>query len=236
MSITADDIDEIVSNVVSEAEAHALAERHKRSFGVATPSDPTNVTWTGACGVKGPADAYPLNTSAIGGDDLVEVQQPLSANVSPDSALSDNNSSFRARAYSSSNAFAQQQASEWQQARKADTDSAEGLLGKADVPESVAKNSKLLALKQRRLGSLSSSLDLSRESSFDSASHALLDDNASTPQNSFAGLLAHNSTSAMHTDTELNEQASIPLAPLPLDSTTGTQTIAFACACTILLL
>lgn len=229
MSNTFDEIDEIVSNLVSEAEAHVLAERHKQPCG---DTDSANATWNGA-------DAYRVSTptgSAFGGSNFVEVQQTLTTTVSPEPVLPDNNSSLQAGACSSSNAVAQQQASDLQQARKVSTDSAEVLLGKTDAHESVAKNSKLLALKQRRLGSLSSSLDLSRESSFDSASHAPFNDTASTPQKSFAGPVAHDSNSAMQTETELNEQASISLAPLPLDSTTGAQMITIACACTISLL
>ena len=231
MNDTADEVDEIISNLVSEAEAHVLSERHEQPCRGTNPSDPANSTWNGACSVKSPADAYPVITptgSAFAGSNIFEVQQPLSTNHSPSSASSGNNSSLQTGAYVLSKAFAQQQASQLQQTTIVDTDSAEGLLGKTDVPESVAKNSKLLALKQRRLGSLNSSLDLSRESSLDSATHAPPNDTAATPQSSFAGPVAHDSTSAMQANAALNEQASITSAPLPLDSTTGIQAIAVA--------
>lgn len=232
-----DEVDEIVSNLVSEAEAHVLAEQHKQPFGGTAPSDSANATWNTACSVKAPADGVSTPTgSAFGGSKFAEVQQALSTNVSPEPVSPDDNSTLQAGACISSNAVAQQQASQVQQAKKVNTDSAERLLGNTDVHESVAKNSKLLALKQRRLGSLSSSLDLSRESSFDSAPHAPLNDTASTPQSSFAGPMAFDNNSAMQADTELNEQASISLAPLPLDSTTGTQTVTIACACILSLL
>lgn len=222
MSHIADEIDEILSNLVSEAEAHVLAQRHKQRSESTTLLDPANAKLNGVCSEKGPADAHRVSTptgSALGGSSVVEVKQLLSTNVSPEPVPSDDTSSLQAAAYIARNKVAQQQAAQLQHPS---IDSAEGFLGRDDVPESAAKSSKLLALKQRRLGSLSSSLDLSRESSFDSAPHAPLNDMASTPQNSFAGPVAHDSSSAMQADTELNEQASISLAPLPLDSTTGT--------------
>lgn len=225
MNQSADEIDELVNSLVSEAEAYVLAERHQQRHEGTVSSDPANRTWHGASSVKGPVDACPVSTvtGPAPGASAVEVQQPLSTTVSPESVVSHNSSTVLAPAHPSGNGVAQQQLSELQQPRNVDASPAEGPLGKTDVLESAPKNSKLLALKQRRLGSLNSSLDLSRETSFDSALRQPLDDTASALQSSFAAPVAHDSISAMQTDTELNEQASVSLAPLPLDSTTGTQ-------------
>ncbi len=101
-----------------------------------------------------------------------------------------------------------------------------GLIVPTDAPEVFARSNKLLALKQRRLGSLSSSLDLSRESSFDvSAHHAVLDDAGSSLQNSLA-MPTHHEQPPMQDNTDLNEQASTSLAHLPLDSMTGAHPVA----------
>ena len=99
-----------------------------------------------------------------------------------------------------------------------------GLIGKTDLPESVVK-SKLLALKQRRLESHSSSLDLSRESSFDSSlQRVAANETVSSLQNSFAAAAAGASSgSNVQDELEVNEQGSFSLAPLPLDSNTGVQ-------------
>lgn len=221
MDQTAEEIDKIVSSLVSEAEAYVLEERHKQRLQGTAPSDAADPTRHGGFSPKDPIDAYPAGT----------VAGPASG-ASPESVSSHNSSSVLASAHPSSNGVAQQQASELQQPREVDAIAAEGPLGKTDVLESAPKNSKLLALKQRRLGSLNSSLDLSRESSFDSVLRHPLDDTASTLQTSFAAPVAHDSSSAMQADTQLNEQASASLAPLPLDSTTGTEMTAGACACT----
>lgn len=234
MKPAAVEVDEIVSTLVSEAEAYVLAERHQQLLEGTAPADSANATSHEASCEKGPVDAYPVSPviGPASGASAIEGQQPLSATVSPEPVSSHTSSSVVASAHPSSNGVAQQQLSELQQPREVDASLAQAPLGKVDVLESAAKNSKLLALKQRRLGSLNSSLDLSRESSFDSALRQPLDDAASTLQNSFAAPVAHDSSSAMQADTELNEQASISLAPLPLDSTTGTEVISCACACT----
>ena len=80
-----------------------------------------------------------------------------------------------------------------------------GLIVTADAPESLTKSSKLLVLKQRRLDSLSSSLDLSRESSFDTA--------------------ALHPASQHVQPVDICEDTSSK-SPLPLDSTTG---VSLAC-------
>ncbi|KAA6428312.1 MAG: hypothetical protein FRX49_01908, partial [Trebouxia sp. A1-2] len=88
------------------------------------------------------------------------------------------------------------------------------LITPPDAPGILAKTNKLLALKQRRLGSLSSSLDLSRESSFDvSALHTGLDDAASSQQNGFAPSSSHEQL-LLQNESVLNEQASTSLACL----------------------
>ena len=75
-----------------------------------------------------------------------------------------------------------------------------GLIVPTDAPESLIKSSKLLALKQRRLDSLSSSLDLSRESSFDTSAQYL---------------------SSQHVQPLDTSDHASSKSPLPLDSTTG---------------
>ena len=75
-----------------------------------------------------------------------------------------------------------------------------GLVVPSDAPESLTKSSKLLALKQRRLDSLSSSLDLSRESSFDTSAQHL---------------------SSQHVQPLDTSDHASSKSPLPLDSTTG---------------
>ena len=103
-----------------------------------------------------------------------------------------------------------------------DTTSSQLLITPPDAPGLVAKSNKLLALKQRRLGSLSSSLDLSRESSFDvSALHTGLHDAVSSQQNWLAPSSSHEQL-LLQNESVLNEQASTSLACLPLDSSTGT--------------
>ena len=93
--------------------------------------------------------------------------------------------------------------------------SAEGLTVPTEASDLPARNNKLLALKQRRMGSLSSSLDLSCESSFDASAHpAALNEASSSLQNSFVP------TEKTEDNTDLNRLAS--MAALPLDRTTGT--------------
>ena len=219
MNDVAGEIDAIVSSLVSEAEAH-FAERLTQP-GRTAFRGPVTSTWQESHTRADPDSTATGSSSGVGADDTV--QQRLSTNSSQESEASDQNKSPVTAAKLSRSTLARQ-ATELQQPRQQqlDTSPVEASPAKTDVPESVAKNSKLLALKQRRLGSLSSSLDLSRESSFDSALHHALHEAASTSENSFARTVAHGSSSAMQADTELNEQASVSLAPLPLDSTTGT--------------
>lgn len=110
------------------------------------------------------------------------------------------------------------------------------LIGPPDAPEFVAKSNKLLALKQRRLGSLSSSMDLSRESSFDiTALHTGLDDASSSQQKTFRPSAGHGEW-PVQSDSQVNEQASSSLAPLPLDSSTGIAALSLThkvCACQV---
>ena len=92
-----------------------------------------------------------------------------------------------------------------------------GVIAPPDAPESLTKSSKLLALKQRRLDSLSSSLDLSRESSFDASTQGR--EPHHSMQNSLAASLGAK-LQPLQTP-EADEQSSVSTAHLPLDSTTG---------------
>ena len=94
-----------------------------------------------------------------------------------------------------------------------------GFIAPADAPESLTKSSKLLALKQRRLDSLSSSLDLSRESSFDASTQQGREPDHSM-QNSLAAALGIKLQPMQ--PPEADEHVSASTALLPLDSNTGT--------------
>lgn len=223
MDKVAGEIDKIVSSLVSEAEAHAraCAEQLTQSVSNTELLDRADSTWNEARGVDGNADADRVGTATTSGTGIQhsvyhESQQPLSTSSIQQPETSASQENFVPKRQLPSVAVSQEQAPELQQL------AAELLQGKADVPESVAKNNKLLALKQRRLGSLSSSLDLSRESSFDSSQHHAPHEETSPLHNSFAETVAHDSTSAMQASAAVNEQASVILVPLPLNGTTGT--------------
>ena len=204
MDEVAVEIDKIVTILVTEAEAHACAEQPTQSVNSTKLRDGAESTLVNDRAVDDQADNETAAPSGAAAQHSVDdaLQQPLST------------SSSQLSAYDKP----RQQAPELQQV---DLTSAEGLPDRTDFPESLAKNTKLLALKQRRLGSLSSSLDLSRESSFDSAQHHAPNEDASPSQSSLAEPVARDSTSAMQAEAGVNEQASVSLAPLPLDSTTG---------------
>lgn len=221
MDEVAAEIDKIVSSLVSEAEAHAFAEQATQSVSSTQLQDRAGSTWNRARDVEAQANTEPAAPSGSGVQHSVDdgLQQLLSTSSSQQSDASAHNKDFTPQQQLSSSAAAQQQAPDLQQS---DITSAEGLTDRTDVPESVAKNSRLAALKQRRLGSLSSSLDLSRESSFESAQHPACNEDANPLQNSLAGKMARDSSSAMQAEAGVNEQASVSLAPLPLSSTTGT--------------
>lgn len=221
MDEVAAEIDKIVSSLVSEAEAYAFAEQATQPASSTQLQHRAGSTRDRSRDAEGQADtetAAPLGSGVQHRVDN-EVQQLLSTSSSQQSDASAHNKNSTPMQQLSSSAAAQQQAPDLQQI---DITSAERLPDRTDVPESVAKNSRLAALKQRRLGSLSSSLDLSHESSFESAQHHECNEDANPQQNSLAEKVAHDSSSAMHAEAGMDEQASISLAPFPLGSTTGT--------------
>ena len=201
------EIDKIVGSLVE-----ACAEQSTQSVNRTKLRDGAESTLDNDCAVDDQADNETAAPSGSAAQHSVDdaLQQPLSTSSSQLSEPS---------AYDKpSSEVARQQAPELQQV---DITSAGELPDRPDFPESLAKNTKLLALKQRRLGSLSSSLDLSHESSFESAQHHAPNEDASPSQSSLAEPVARDSTSAMQAEAGVNEQASVSLAPLPLDSTTG---------------
>lgn len=222
----ADIVDEIVESLVAGAEAHVLAARPTQQV-QSDNSQPSDVSdASGANNNHGAEDRAEHNRdsaaiASAAGYDTEDVRGPeaLTSGRNRDSRhqMPDVSPTGMAQSSSDNAPATEQQPSRQQQLNQ---NILGGVLGKIDAPESVAKNSKLLALKQRRLGSLSSSLDLSRESSFDGAlQHAAHNEGSSSLQNSFAAAEAPDSLAAEHGD--LNEQAASSLAPLPLDSTTG---------------
>ena len=220
-------VDEIVSNLVSEAQLHLLTvQQAQQQFNSASSVGAANAL-TKDC----ESEATPSDPTSFSADNVPEAGDS-SNNEAPELLSGSESESSNHAKHALPEALqalpgvaSEAQTTEVRQPKPrhpGNRGTPGGTLGNIEAPEFVAKNSKLQALKQRRLGSLSSSLDLSRESSFDSAlQHAALNQASSSLQNSLAGATANNSTSAMQDDADLNQQASFSLAPMPLDSTTG---------------
>ena len=217
-------VDEILSNLVSEVEAHVNHSAAQSMQNAVHGEEPPNMQRDLVSGNSGAA-AQALGIFSKGAS---SEQEPLrkgsnaasgrTASDDPDGLAAAESQPLGSAAATAGAADLQQQLSQPQH----DTTSSQLLITPPDAPGLVAKSNKLLALKQRRLGSLSSSLDLSRESSFDvSALHTGLDDAVSSQQNALAPSSSHEQL-LLQNDSVLNEQASTSLACLPLDSSTGT--------------
>ena len=221
-------VDEIVRNLTSEAEVHFLAvQQAQQQFRSAYSVDEASASSKDIDTEATPAEPIGLHADIVpeaGDSSQSEVPELLSATSRSEFESSNHAKQvLPAAPQALPVAASEPQTTELQQPQSypGNPGFPGGTLEKIEAPEFVAKNSKLQALKQRRLGSLSSSLDLSRESSFDSASHAAFTEASSSLQNSFAGAATSNSTSALQDGADLNQQASFSLAPMPLDSTTG---------------
>ena len=218
-------VDEILSNLVSEVEAHVNHSAAQSMQNAVHGEEPPKMQHDLVSGKSGDA-AQALGTFS---KDASSEQESLrkgssaaserTASDGPDGlAAAESQQPLSSAAATTGAAELQQQLSQPQH----DTTSSQLLITPPDAPGLVAKSNKLLALKQRRLGSLSSSLDLSRESSFDvSALHTGLDDAANSQQNGLAPSSSHEQL-LLQNGSVLNEQASTSLACLPLDSSTGT--------------
>ncbi len=217
-------VDEILSNLVSEVEAHVNHSAAQSMQNAVHGEEPPKMQHDLVSGNSGNA----AQALVIFSDGASSEQEPLrkgsnaaserSASGDLDGLAAAQSQPLGSVAATAGAADLQQQLSQPQHA----TTSSQLLITPPDAPGLVAKSNKLLALKQRRLGSLSSSLDLSRESSFDvSALHTGLDDAASSQQSGLAPLPSHEQL-LLQNDSVLNEQASTSLACLPLDSSTGT--------------
>jgi hypothetical protein len=217
-------VDEILSNLVSEVEAHVNHSAAQSMQNAVHGEEPPNMQRDLVSGNSGAA-AQALGIFSKGAS---SEQEPLrkgsnaasgrTASDDPDGLAAAESQPLGSAAATAGAADLQQELSQPQH----DTTSSPLLITPPDAPGLVAKSNKLLALKQRRLGSLSSSLDLSRESSFDvSALHTGLDDAVSSQQNALAPSSSHEQL-LLQNDSVLNEQASTSLACLPLDSSTGT--------------
>lgn len=221
-------VDEILRTLVSEVEAHvnnsAAQSVQNAVHGEKLPKMQHNLVSVIS------ADAAPapgICTGAAFSNGVSSEQEPLrkgSSAASEHTASDDHDGPAAAEGQPLGSAAVTTGAAELQQQLSQpqfDTTSSQLLITPPDAPGLVAKSNKLLALKQRRLGSLSSSLDLSRESSFDvSALHTGLDDAASSLQNGSAPSSSHEQF-LLQNESVLNEQASTSLACLPLDSSTG---------------
>ena len=218
-------VDEILSNLVSEVEVHVNHSAAQRMQNAVHGEEPPKMQHDLVSGNSGDAAQAP----GIFSKGASSEQEPLrkgssaaserTASNDPDGLAAAESQPMGSAAATAGAADLQQQLSQPQQAGS--TAASQLLITPPDAPGLVAKSNKLLALKQRRLGSLSSSLDLSRESSFDvSALHTGLDDAVSSQQNGLAPSSSHEQL-LLQNECVLNEQASTSLACLPLDSSTG---------------
>ncbi len=216
-------VDEILSNLVSEVEVHVNHSAAQRMQNAVHGEEPPKMQHDLVSGNSGDAAQAP----GIFSKGASSEQEPLrkgssaaserTASDDPDGLAAAESQPMGSAAATAGAADLQQQLSQPQH----DTTTSQLLITPPDAPGLVAKSNKLLALKQRRLGSLSSSLDLSRESSFDvSALHTGLDDAVSSQQNGLAPSSSHEQL-LLQNESVLNEQASTSLACLPLDSSTG---------------
>ncbi len=214
-------VDEILSNLVSEVEAHVNHSAAQSMQNAAHGEKPPKLQHDLVSGNSGDAAQVPgIFSKGASCEPLRKGSSAASertASDGPDGLAAAESQPLGSAAATTKAAELQQQLSQPQH----DTTSSQLLITPPDAPGLVAKSNKLLALKQRRLGSLSSSLDLSRESSFDvSALHTGLDDAASSQQNGLAPSSSHEQL-LLQNESVLNEQASTSLACLPLDSSTG---------------
>ena len=217
-------VDEILSSLVSEVEAYVNHSAAQSMQNAVHGEEPPKMQHDLVSGNSGDAAQAP----GISSKGASSEQEPLrkgssaaserTASNDPDGIAAAESQPLSSAAGITGTTDLQQQLSQPQH----DTTSSQLLITPPDAPGLVAKSNKLLALKQRRLGSLSSSLDLSRESSFDvSALHTGLDDAASSQQNGLVPSSSHEQL-LLQNESVLNEQASTSLACLPLDSSTGT--------------
>jgi len=187
-------VDEILSNLVSEVEVHVNHSAAQRMQNAVHGEEPPKMQHDLVSGNSGDAAQAP----GIFSKGASSEQEPLrkgssaaserTASDDPDGLAAAESQPMGSAAATAGAADLQQQLSQPQH----DTTTSQLLITPPDAPGLVAKSNKLLALKQRRLGSLSSSLDLSRESSFDvSALHTGLDDAVSSQQNGLAPSSSH---------------------------------------------
>lgn len=217
--------DQILTRPVSEGEAHVSDTVTHSMQPVVNVESAANDRESTAELDAAPEEPRPTTEMAA---KALSEQDPLSGRTSEASehtSAVENSQPVTRESQPCSPAATTEEATELQQRQPSqsqlDSTPANLLIGPPDAPEFVTKSNKLLALKQRRLGSLSSSMDLSRESSFDiTALHTGLDDASSSQQKTFRRSASHGEW-PVQSDSQVNEQASSSLAPLPLDSSTG---------------